>query len=86
MAIKDYIIFMQQYIRQAVKAPYSANFTLSDNKYTININGFNADFDISMIEEMATVMSPYLTAKQLLESWQTRYIHSIININAIKLV
>lgn len=86
MAIKDYIIFIQQYIRQAVKTPYSVNFTLSDNKYTIIINGFSVDFNISMIEEMANVMSPYLTAKQLLESWQTRYIHSIININAIKLV
>lgn len=86
MAIKDYIIFMQQYIRQAVKAPYNANFTLTNDKYSIKINGFTADFSISMIEEMASVMSPYLTAKQLLESWQTRYIHSIININAIKLV
>lgn len=86
MMIKDYIIAMQNFMRQAVKAPYSVNFTLSDNKYTININGFTADFDISMIEEMSIIMSPYLTAKQLLESWQTRYIHSIININAIKLV
>lgn len=82
---KNYLDYMEIFMRQAIKEPYTLTCEVGELDYKITINGFTLEFSLIFIFSLSCVMSPYLAGKQLLDEWKEKYLLSILDINMIKL-